>query len=167
MKLKNILALMMIVFITATFSGCAKKKKSVGTDTAGPSVTDDPIAGIENADSDSGNAMGLKTVNFPFDSTTLTQSAKMSMKSNAKMLKDVSSVKVQIEGHCDERGGIQYNLSLGEKRGQIVKQYMVDLGINSNRITTISYGKERPLVMGSNEAAWAANRRANFAITSK
>ena len=66
---------------------------------------------------------------------------------------------VTIEGHCDERGTREYNLALGEKRAQSVKNYLISLGVSSNRVSTISYGKERPAVVGSNEAAWGQNRR--------
>ena len=70
-----------------------------------------------------------------------------------------SDVSVIVEGHCDERGTREYNLALGEKRAQSVKNYLISLGISSNRISTISYGKERPAVVGSNDGAWAQNRR--------
>ena len=74
-------------------------------------------------------------------------------------LKQNSDVSVTIEGHCDERGTREYNLALGEKRAQSVKNYLIGLGINPDRVSTISYGKERPAVVGSNDGAWAQNRR--------
>ena len=72
-----------------------------------------------------------------------------------------------IEGHCDERGGVQYNLALGEKRAMAVKQYLVSMGVNSSRVSTISFGKERPVSFGHEEASWSKNRRANFVVTAK
>jgi len=69
-----------------------------------------------------------------------------------------------IEGHCDERGSAEYNLALGQKRADAAMKYLTSLGINANRISTISYGKEKPLDTGSNEAAWAKNRRAHFVL---
>ncbi len=75
------------------------------------------------------------------------------------MFPENSDVSVTIEGHCDERGTREYNLALGEKRAQAVKNYLIGLGINPDRVSTISYGKERPAVVGSNDGAWAQNRR--------
>jgi peptidoglycan-associated lipoprotein len=111
--------------------------------------------------------MGLQTVHFPYDSSNLDSEAKNVLRSNAEILKTNSNVKIQIEGHCDARGGIQYNLALGERRAKSVKDYLVDAGVSGNRISTISYGKERLLDPGTSEEANAKNRRANFVITSK
>ena len=76
-----------------------------------------------------------------------------------------SSVRSQIEGHCDERGTNEYNLALGERRANAAKQYLTTAGVSAGRLSTISYGEERPLDPGRNEAAWARNRRAHFVIT--
>ena len=118
-------------------------------------------------DSDSGKAFGLKTIRFPYDSFALSAEAKNDIQANAKILKDRASAKVQIEGHCDQRGGIQYNIALGEKRSNAVKLALVAQGVAENRISTISYGKERLLDSAMTEAAYAQNRRANFVVTSK
>jgi peptidoglycan-associated lipoprotein len=83
------------------------------------------------------------------------------------LLKKYPKVKVQIEGHCDERGTIEYNLALGERRANSTKKYLISLGISADRISTISYGKERPLDPGHNEEAWAKNRRAHIVVLSK
>ena len=77
----------------------------------------------------------------------------------AKWLKKYDETKAVVAGHCDERGTREYNLALGERRAQAVKDYLISKGVKSSRVETISYGKERPAVMGSNEAAWAQNRR--------
>jgi len=76
-------------------------------------------------------------------------------------------MKIQIEGHCDERGTVEYNLALGERRANNTKKYLVFLGIPSDRISTISFGKERPLDKGHHEEAWARNRRAHIVVLSK
>jgi peptidoglycan-associated lipoprotein len=76
-------------------------------------------------------------------------------------------VKIQIEGHCDERGTIEYNLALGERRANSTKRYLISLGIGDKRISTISYGEEKPLDPGHNEEAWAKNRRAHIIVISK
>ena len=117
--------------------------------------------------SDEGNAMGLQTIHFPYDSFDVVGENKDILKSNIKILKDNPSLNIQIEGHCDERGGSQYNLALGEKRANAVKTQIVAGGIAGSRVTIISMGKEHPIAQGSGEESWAKNRRANFVITSK
>lgn len=118
-------------------------------------------------DSDAGKAMGLQTIYFAYDSFVLDADAKNTLKSNVAILKDKKSVKIQIEGHCDQRGGIQYNLALGEKRANAVKKLLSDLGVKRDRITTISFGKERPMDSSMSENAYAKNRRAVFVVTSQ
>jgi peptidoglycan-associated lipoprotein len=85
--------------------------------------------------------------------------AEKTLKRQAAWMKQYPSVSVTVEGHCDERGTREYNLALGERRATAVKNFLVALGVDSNRIATISYGKERPDALGHNKAAWAQNRR--------
>ena len=96
---------------------------------------------------------------FDYDSSELDTDAQELLQDQVAWLKQYSDVSVIIEGHCDERGTREYNLALGEKRAQSVKNYLINLGISSDRVSTISYGKERPAVVGSNDGAWAQNRR--------
>ena len=96
---------------------------------------------------------------FNYDSSDLDSDAQELIQDQVAWLKQYSDVSVIVEGHCDERGTREYNLALGEKRAQSVKNYLISLGISSDRISTISYGKERPAVVGSNDGAWAQNRR--------
>ena len=96
---------------------------------------------------------------FNYDSSELDSDAQELLQDQVAWLKQYSNVSVIIEGHCDERGTREYNLALGEKRAQSVKNYLISLGISSDRVSTISYGKERPAVVGSNDGAWAQNRR--------
>jgi len=103
---------------------------------------------------------------FEFDSYALSPASQATLERQAEWLKTYSSVKVVIEGHADERGTREYNLALGARRANSAKNYLVSLGIPSNRIETISYGKERPAELGSNEAAWAQNRRSVTVVTS-
>ena len=117
--------------------------------------------------SDSGNAMGLQTVHFPYDSFTLDSEGKSVLKSNAEILKSKSSLKIQVEGHCDQRGGIQYNIALGEKRANAAKKYLADIGIKGERVTVVSFGKEKPIDSAETEEAYAKNRRDNFVVTSR
>lgn len=97
---------------------------------------------------------------FDLDSSQLSSEAQAVLSSQAAWLKQNSSVKLTVEGHCDERGTREYNIALGERRATAAKKFLVGLGISSSRISTISYGKERPAVEGSDESSWSQNRRA-------
>jgi peptidoglycan-associated lipoprotein len=109
----------------------------------------------------------LKDIHFEFDKYNIRPGDAEILKENAALLKKYPKVKVQIEGHCDERGTVEYNLALGERRANATKKYLVSLGVSADRISTISYGKERPLDPGHNEEAWAKNRRDHMVILSK
>ena len=97
---------------------------------------------------------------FAFDSSAISADSAEILNTQVKWLKKHQNVNVVVQGYCDERGTREYNLALGERRANAVKQYLVSQGIAADRISTISYGKERPAVLGNNEAAWAQNRRA-------
>ena len=103
-------------------------------------------------------------VYFDFDKATLTPTAQNVLMFKADWLKTNADESVTIEGHCDERGTPEYNLALGERRAQSAKSYLVNLGVDDARMQTISYGEERPVDPGSNEEAWAKNRRAHFSL---
>jgi peptidoglycan-associated lipoprotein len=113
-------------------------------------------------------AMGAEFENedvfFEFDQFVLSDSAKAVLNKKAKWLKDRPNTKALIEGHCDERGSTEYNLALGQKRAEAAMQFILALGINPSRVSTISFGKEKPADQGHNEAAWAKNRRAHFVL---
>lgn len=126
------------------------------------SAVDSTPMSFDAAGSDSGKIDGLKTVSFEFDKSTLSAASKKVIQGNAEWMKANAKTKVQIEGHCDSRGSIEYNVALGERRANAVKDYMINLGIPASRLATISYGEEKPLVSGENEDSWAKNRRANF-----
>ena len=98
-------------------------------------------------------------VYFETNKHNISSTAAFTLESQANWIKSTPGFQLIIEGHCDERGTREYNLALGEKRAQSVKNYLISLGISSDRISTISYGKERPAVVGSNDGAWAQNRR--------
>lgn len=157
---------LMVAFLAV---GCASKKPNNSQDD-GAMGSDGSNSGLTlelNGSSDSGNAGGLQTIYFAFDSSSFDSATRSALAANADFLKSNPNVDVQIEGHADERGGRQYNLALGERRAKAVRDQLVVLGVPSRRITTISYGSERPGVEGSNEEAWSKNRRANFVITAK
>ncbi len=107
----------------------------------------------------------LKDVFFDFDKANIRDDQKAALNDNVAWLKSNTRAKAAIEGHCDERGTAEYNLGLGERRAKAVKDYLVAAGIGADRIATISYGKERPFVLGHDESAWKWNRRGHFSIT--
>jgi len=106
---------------------------------------------------------GVEDVYFAFDQYDLDDVSMGVLARNARLLKERPGVMILIEGHCDERGTVQYNLGLGEKRAKAVRDYLVSLGVSSSRLRVTSYGESRPFALGSNEQAWAQNRRAHFA----
>ncbi|GFO54179.1 peptidoglycan-associated lipoprotein [Geomonas sp. Red276] len=107
---------------------------------------------------------GLEKVYFDFDSASLSKEARERLAKDAELIRKDSGVKVQIQGNCDERGSDDYNLALGEKRAQAAKKYLTSLGIPAERLSVISYGKEKPADPGHDEAAWTKNRRDELVV---
>ena len=137
---------------TSSSSGASTSSATSSTETSSSSYsydTDPKTALIKVGD----------RVLFGYDSSELDDDDRAILNSQSKFLNQNPSLKVTIQGHCDERGTREYNLALGEKRASSVKDYLISLGINSERISVVSYGKERPQVLGSNKAAWSMNRR--------
>ena len=124
------------------------------TPSPGPSISQQEFQAFQNQD-----------INFDFDKYDLRTDARTILDRKASFLNQNSSVRVQIEGHTDDRGTNEYNLALGERRANAAKQYLTTAGISAGRLSTISYGEERPLDPAQNEAAWAKNRRDHFVIT--
>ena len=106
----------------------------------------------------------LLDINFAFDKSAIRDTDKPKLQAVADFLKAFPQAKLQLEGHCDERGTIEYNLALGERRAHAAKSYLAGLGIAEDRLATISYGKERPKVTGKNEETWLVNRRCEFKL---
>jgi peptidoglycan-associated lipoprotein len=106
----------------------------------------------------------MKDIPFEFDSATLSENARATLKGNADWLKANAGARVQIEGHCDERGTAEYNMALGAKRAQAAMDYLATLGVAANRMSTISYGEEIPVCKDKSEGCWAQNRRARFVV---
>jgi peptidoglycan-associated lipoprotein len=154
-----------IILALAAFSligACSSKDKEVvDTVEVDGGITEKPI-GFDPMGSDSGNIPGLATVHFEYDRFSLSPEARNILSQNAEFLRSNANVNLQIEGHCDSRGSIEYNLTLGERRANTVKSYLVSLGIQESRLSVLSYGEEKPMNAGDNESAHAANRRANF-----
>lgn len=164
-------------------SACSKKEvrqdeplmtPSEGTD-AGATVPGDQGVGSGDAGGagmETGNAGALssdelQTVYFDFDSYRISSAGRDAVAANAKWLKANSNATVQIEGHCDERGTTEYNLALGDRRANAVRDALVRAGVARNRLSTISYGEERPSDPGHDEGAWSKNRRGQFVTLSR
>ncbi len=163
---KFLISALLVLFVAA----CATKPKDAadasgsGASSSDSSVSDGSITETVGSGIVSGSQEDLivnvgDRVFFGYDSSDLDSDALELLQDQVAWLKQHSNVSVSIEGHCDERGTREYNLALGEKRAQAVKNYLIGLGIDPDRVSTISYGKERPAVVGSNDGAWAQNRR--------
>lgn len=183
----------MITFLTAicmaalAAGGCAKKemvksedqsaattrqdasKKPGSPDASGAGRADGttapqpPKVGDSSPGKAQAAASDFEIVYFDYDKSDLRNEAREILKKNAdRMMK--SDAKIRIEGHCDERGSAEYNLALGERRAKSVQQYLITLGVAADRLSIISYGKEKPAVTGQDESAWSKNRRAEFFI---
>jgi len=148
-------------------AGCPSKKAETDANNASaatnqaPQIDATPMS-FDAAGSDSGKIAGLQTVTFDYDKSTLREESRKKLQGNADWMKSHASVNVQVEGHCDARGSLEYNLALGERRARSVKEYLVGLGVAESRLSVISYGKEKPVAQGDSEEALAKNRRANF-----
>ncbi|MSM38866.1 MAG: peptidoglycan-associated lipoprotein Pal [Geobacter sp.] len=170
--------------------GCAKneivkKDESVAATAAGggapiktEQVSEKPISQSSIQESTASEALApisnaaelrtaLDEIYFDFDKYTLSTKSRDTLLKNAGNLKTEPAAVVRIEGHCDERGSEQYNLALGEKRAKAAMQYLVTLGIPESRLSVISYGKEKPVALGHDEASWAKNRRDEFVIATE
>ena len=161
--------LLVSAFLVLFVAACATKPKDAADSSgSGSSSSDSSVEGSISETAGSGIVKGSQEdlivnvgdrVFFGYDSSDLDSDALELLQDQVAWLKQNSNVSVTIEGHCDERGTREYNLALGEKRAQAVKNYLIGLGINPDRVSTVSYGKERPAVVGSNDGAWAQNRR--------
>lgn len=164
----------MAILVLSMAVGCSSWRKKGGDTTGGSGVTSETTGGggTEKVDgspmnfnatgSDSGSIEGLQTVHFDYDKSTLPEEEKAKLEGNAEWLKNNKGAKLLIEGHCDQRGSTEYNLSLGERRANAVKQMLVKMGVSSKRLSTASLGKEKLIATGDSEADLAKNRRANF-----
>ncbi|WP_448585381.1 peptidoglycan-associated lipoprotein Pal [Thermaurantiacus sp.] len=157
-------------------AGCARKRESLPPPPppaeapvapgAGAPVPPVATTAIPGSRADFLARAGSDTVYFALDSYALDERARATLDAQARWLLDHAAVRVTIEGHCDERGTREYNLALGERRANAVKNYLAARGVDAARITTISYGKERPAVEGQDEEAWAQNRRSVTVLVS-
>jgi peptidoglycan-associated lipoprotein len=157
MKLRIIAAVLAAVALTA----CAKKPETAATTTTAATAPAAPTAprGPAPDSVEYFNTVVGNTVGFDFDKFELRSDAQAILRGQAAWLNQNPSRTVTVEGHCDEKGTREYNLGLGERRANAAKQYLQSLGVAASRVKTISYGKERPTCVASDEACWAKNRR--------
>lgn len=171
--MKNLKYLMLVLVLTVGLAGCGKKDVNTEMDTGERT----PVTGFsEDGNGDSATIEGYESgpvpgsqqdlvvnigdrVFFDYDQHTLRADARSTVERQARWLNQHANLNVVIEGHCDERGTREYNLALGEKRAESVKNYMIALGVDPSRLEVLSYGKERPAALGSNPSSWAQNRR--------
>jgi peptidoglycan-associated lipoprotein len=179
-----------LIVALAIAGGCGRKKPPVARPTPPPpgvGVTEpsapapvaepEPVVPTEPGVTDSSvdsrtldeinKASPLQPVFYLFDSSELSDEGQAALQQNAEVMKKYNTWEVTVEGHCDERGTPEYNLALGERRALAARNYLVSLGIASERVKTVSYGKEFPFDPGHSEDAWAKNRRAHFVVTAK
>ncbi len=129
-------------------------------------VEDDYALGESALGTDAMGGNGpLGDIFFGLDRATLSPEAEAGLRGHARWLAQNPGSRVVIEGHCDDRGTVEYNLALGDQRARVAMEYLVSLGVDLERLTTVSYGKERPKSLEGNEAGWAQNRRAHFVVT--
>ena len=166
----------LVTAVLAMFAvGCAKKGAAPVTPPPSGNTTTTPTnpstgnnGGTTTTPTTPGNTQGtatvtdLKTIYFALDSYSIDGPAQADLDANAKLLRGNTNLRVTIEGHCDERGTVEYNLALGQKRADAVRDYLLNAGVTAGQIATLTKGKEFPAVDGHDEAAWAKNRRAEF-----
>lgn len=174
MKKLGVFGLIVLVFCLAMAGGCSKKVSSTpaGATAAGAGDGSGAQGGLTAEQLEAQRLaeiqrqaiekIGADKIYFAFDSNELTQESRQVLTEKAELLKANSALSLLVEGHCDERGTNEYNLALGERRARATYEFLVLLGIDASKLQIISYGEEYPAVQGSNEEAWAKNRRAEF-----
>ncbi len=165
---KNLTKLIVISTMAVLVASCSKKTKpdeTVGAEAgvgAGAPVIESKAMAFNPQGSDTGTISGLYTIHFEYDDSSITPEGKKQLEQNVDWIKKNPNLDMQVEGHCDERGSVEYNLALGERRARSVKAYLVSMGIPASRVRTVSYGKEKKIDNGDSDEAHAKNRRANF-----
>ena len=175
-KLTVVLAFGLVLALTG-LTGCAGRKKPPEQQkivkkaperkpTPPPPRIQEPPRRVEEKPSVPRD-LAFNTIYFDFDKSNIRPDQRRTINNNAELLSKYPTVRILIQGHCDERGTNEYNQALGQRRTDSAKQYLVEYGIASSRISTVSYGEERPEDTGHNETAWGKNRRSVFVITAK
>lgn len=170
-KLWIFLALFLVIPVLLGTVSCAKKTvtkeepKPVMAPAPAPPPPPPPVEDTAAKEFEMAKSEFLsENIYFAFDKSNLDDMAQATLKKKAEFLKTYPDVYTTIEGNCDERGTAEYNLALGERRAESAKSFLVDLGVEAYRISTVSYGEERPVCTEHNEECWSKNRRDNFVI---
>ncbi len=158
MNLRFLSLLAGVMLLAACADTTSTTGTAAGANAGGPPTTSSSGSVQPGSAQDFAQNVGDR-VFFDYDKSDIKPEGRQVLQRQAEWLKKYTNVTVTVEGHCDERGTREYNLALGERRATAVKKMLVALGVPATRVSTISYGKERPAVVGSNEAAWAQNRR--------
>ena len=184
-KIKPVALVFVVALVTVALSGCGCFQQKMRGETAPPApstVTQIPSPaapgksgeakqeivvpaqknGAAAAQTSAAAIVALKDVYYDFDRYNIRPQDAEILKQNYGWFKGNTGMRVRVEGNCDERGTVEYNLVLGQKRADSAKSYLINLGVNSTLLDTVSYGKEKPVDQGHNEAAWAKNRRSHF-----
>jgi peptidoglycan-associated lipoprotein len=156
----------MIAAVAFTVAGCASKPAPAPTPPPVVEAPPPPVSSITPGSLADFQAAAGDIVYFDYDQSTLSPEARATLERQAAWLKTYTGVKVLVEGNCDERGTREYNLALGARRASAARDYLVSLGVSGDRLSTISYGKERPIDPSSSETAWSRNRNAHSAVVS-
>lgn len=162
--------ILLVVFLIGNIfvlSSCSKKQVKTGGGIEELDIQGKGEVTPRMGKVDIGYSASLRLVHFDYDRYNLTEEAQQALKNNVEWLQKNKNIKIQIEGHCDNRGTPEYNVALGQKRAEAVRSYFIDLGISAKRLSMVSYGEEKPLNFEETEDAWFQNRRAEFVITSK
>ena len=161
--ISRLVGVLVLSAAASAWMGCSSTpdEEQTPTDT-GSEFREAPTPPDSSSESMGGKLAGFQTVYFDYDRAEIREDARPALRQNADKLNAGNLGTVTVEGHCDERGSTEYNLALGERRANAVKRYLVDLGVPSNNLRTVSFGEERPAVQGHDESAWRYNRRADF-----
>jgi peptidoglycan-associated lipoprotein len=162
----SVLALAALLAFGAT--ACSKKTApNPASDPKLQSTGTDSGRSDETSASSSSVPTELNDIYFDYDQSLLRGDAIATLSSNGKALEDDPAMRVTLEGHCDERGTVEYNLALGDRRARAAREFLTKLGIDGSRLSTVSYGEERPFASGHDESAWRQNRRVHFSRGSR
>lgn len=167
--MKKLLIMLLPLLVLALVIGCGKKPQM--EQETGPTTTTTPaestltVTPPENPDVGIDTLDVFNSIYFDFDKYNLRSDAQRDLQHNVEVMKHHPNWTIIIEGNCDERGTVEYNLALGEKRARAARDYLISMGVDGGRIEVISYGKEKPKALGHNEQAWAENRRDDFKRT--
>jgi len=163
---KSSLTLTAVIAASLALGACAKKAPQQLPPDPGPAVSTGSTEGTSSVPEPGSQAdfvaqmMGQDTIYFDTDKFNVDSADQAALQAQAAWLQKYPAKRASVEGHADERGTREYNLALGERRANAAKNYLVSLGVDASRLTTVSYGKERPVALGSDEESWAKNRRA-------